>query len=81
MVEESHEEKIASLQKSQAFINILDRLTEEQRNVVINRHYNDMSFKQIAVLSNCSINTAIGRMRYALQKLRKIMETKEFIVE
>lgn len=49
-------------------------LPTEQREVVMLRHYYEMSFKEIAELTNVSINTALGRMRYALINLRKMFE-------
>ncbi len=49
-------------------------LPEEQRTVVMMRHYYDMSFKEIAETCDISINTALGRMRYALINLRKLVE-------
>jgi RNA polymerase sigma-70 factor, ECF subfamily len=49
-------------------------LPAEQREVVMLRHYYEMSFKEIADLTNVSINTALGRMRYALINLRKLFE-------
>jgi RNA polymerase sigma-70 factor (ECF subfamily) len=52
-------------------------LPEEQREVVMLRHYADMSFKEIADMTGVSINTALGRMRYALINLRKIKEEKK----
>jgi len=55
---------------------MLDLLPEDQREVIILRHYADMSFKEIAALTNCSINTALGRMRYGLINLRKMMTQK-----
>ncbi len=57
--------------------NIVKMLPEEQRAIVIMRLYLDMSFKEIAELTNVSINTALGRMRYALINLRKIAEEKK----
>ncbi len=56
---------------------MLELLPEDQREVIILRHYADLSFKEIATLTNCSINTALGRMRYALINLRKIMMEKQ----
>jgi RNA polymerase sigma-70 factor (ECF subfamily) len=53
---------------------LVDMLPPEQREVVILRHYADMSFKEIAQLTRVSINTALGRMRYALINIRKMME-------
>jgi len=55
---------------------LLQHLPEEQREVVQMRHYADMSFKDIAEQTGVSINTALGRMRYALINLRKLIEEK-----
>ena len=52
---------------------LVDLLPDEQREVVILRHYADMSFKEIAGLTRVSINTALGRMRYALINMRKMI--------
>lgn len=52
----------------------ISRLPEEQRTVVLLRHYYEMPFKEIAELTNVSINTALGRMRYALINLRKYFD-------
>jgi len=55
---------------------MLEMLPEDQREVIILRHFADMSFKEIATVTNCSINTALGRMRYGLINLRKMMIEK-----
>lgn len=55
---------------------LLDELPEDQRQVVLLRHYGGLSFKEIADQTNVSINTALGRMRYALINMRKIIEKK-----
>lgn len=52
---------------------LIKRLPEQQREVLIMRHYEDMSFQDIADATGVSINTALGRMRYALINLRKMM--------
>jgi len=52
----------------------ISKLPEEQRSVVLLRHYYEMPFKEIAELTGVSINTALGRMRYALINLRKYFE-------
>ncbi len=57
---------------------IVDMLPAEQREVVILRHYADMSFKEISQLTRVSINTALGRMRYALINIRKMIGEQEF---
>ena len=56
---------------------MIDMLPEDQREVIILRHYADLSFKEISQLTNCSINTALGRMRYGLINLRKLMTEKQ----
>ena len=56
---------------------LVDLLPPEQREVVILRHYADMSFKEIAALTKVSINTALGRMRYALINIRKMVEERQ----
>ncbi len=60
---------------------LVDQLPPEQREVVILRHYADMSFKEIAKLTRVSINTALGRMRYALINIRKMVEEKEVVLQ
>ena len=52
---------------------LVDMLPEDQKEVIILRHYAELSFKEISELTNCSINTALGRMRYGLINLRKMM--------
>lgn len=52
----------------------IDRLAPEQREVVLLRHETDLTFREIAELTGVSINTALGRMRYALINLRKMMD-------
>jgi RNA polymerase sigma factor (sigma-70 family) len=59
---------------------IISQLPDDQREVVILRHYAGLSFKEIADLTDVSINTALGRMRYALINMRKIMEEKKIIL-
>ncbi len=53
---------------------LIDYLPEDQKQVILLRHYGGLSFKEIAEQTNVSINTALGRMRYALINLRKIIE-------
>lgn len=60
---------------------LIDQLPTEQREVVILRHYADMSFKEIAQLTRVSINTALGRMRYALINLRKMIDEKQLALK
>jgi RNA polymerase sigma-70 factor (ECF subfamily) len=75
--EESAEDKMMKKQSHNRVRDMLDQLPEDQREVIILRHYADMSFKEIAEVTNCSINTALGRMRYGLINLRKMMIAKQ----
>lgn len=54
----------------------LELLPDEQREVVVLRHYYDYSFKEIAEMTGTNLNTALGRMRYALINLRKLINKK-----
>lgn len=65
------EDKIVKKQIRTDIRKAIEKLPSEQREVLIMRHYMDMSFKEIADTTNCSINTALGRMRYALINLKK----------
>ena len=74
-VEENNvEESIIRKQINKDLRKLVEQLPEEQREVLMMRHYYDMSFKEISEQTNVSINTALGRMRYALISLRKLME-------
>lgn len=59
---------------------LIDELPDDQREVLIMRIYKDMSFKEISENTDVSINTALGRMRYALINLRKIVERKNIVL-
>ncbi len=74
---ENAEEKMMKNQSYDRIRRMLDLLPEEQREVIVLRHYADLSFKEIASLTNCSINTALGRMRYGLINMRKMMMEKQ----
>lgn len=60
--------------------NLVDHLPHEQREVILMRHYEDLSFKEIAEKTNVSINTALGRMRYALINLRRLIEENQIVL-
>ncbi|MEK7256367.1 MAG: sigma-70 family RNA polymerase sigma factor [Bacteroidota bacterium] len=79
--EDNAEQIIMRSQTHQRIRNLVDALPPEQREVVILRHYADMSFKEIAALTRVSINTALGRMRYALINIRKMVEHKELVLQ
>jgi len=59
---------------------LIQELPEDQKEVLIMRMYQDMSFKEISELTGVSINTALGRMRYALMNLRKIIDKHQIIL-
>lgn len=59
---------------------LITELPEDQRQVVMMRMYQDLSFKEIAELTDVSINTALGRMRYALLNLRKLIDDKQIVL-
>ena len=59
---------------------VLNMLPDEQREVIVLRHYADLSFKEIAAMTNCSINTSLGRMRYGLINLRKLIAEKNIAI-
>lgn len=71
--DESIEEKMIREQTYADLNHYVEYLPEEQKEVLKMRIYSDYSFKEIAKMTNVSINTALGRMRYALINLRKIM--------
>jgi RNA polymerase sigma-70 factor (ECF subfamily) len=59
---------------------IIKQLPDDQREVLTMRIYQDLSFNEIAELTGVSINTALGRMRYALMNLRKLIEKNQIIL-
>jgi RNA polymerase sigma-70 factor (ECF subfamily) len=77
---ENREERLVRTEKEDLVREMVSRLPEEQREVLIMRHYAEMSFKEIAEMTDVSINTALGRMRYALNNLRKMMGDKATIL-
>jgi RNA polymerase sigma-70 factor (ECF subfamily) len=78
--DETIEGKIVKAQILQDVKRLIKELPPEQQEVIILRHYADMSFQEIADFTNVSINTALGRMRYALINLRRIVKDKEIIL-
>ena len=60
--------------------NLIEELPDDQKEVLLMRMYRDMSFKEIAENTDVSINTALGRMRYALINLRKLIEKHNIIL-
>lgn len=78
--EETIEDKIITDQIYSDITKLVDALPETQREVLIMRYYRDMSFKEIAEATNVSINTALGRMRYAIINMRAIAKEKNIVL-
>jgi len=74
--EENIEDKLVYEQITCDVRLLINELPDDQREVIMMRHYQGLSFKEISDLTNVSINTALGRMRYALINLRKLIEKK-----
>jgi RNA polymerase sigma factor (sigma-70 family) len=74
--DENIEEMIIHSQIKTEIRFLINELPDDQREVVLLRHYGGLSFKEIADQTDVSINTALGRMRYALINLRKLIEEK-----
>jgi len=77
---ESVEEMMITEQIHKDVKKLIEYLPAEQKEVLVLRHYSDMSFKDIAEMTNVSINTALGRMRYALINLRKLVKENDVIL-
>ena len=73
----NREESIMKSQTHSAMMEIVAMLPEEQQEVIILRHFANLKFKEIADLLKCSVNTALGRMRYALLNIRRIAEENQ----
>ncbi|MEI6132851.1 MAG: sigma-70 family RNA polymerase sigma factor [Bacillota bacterium] len=80
ILEHSIEDKMVHDQIHSDVRALIEYLPAEQKEVLVMRHYYDMSFKDIAEATNVSINTALGRMRYALINMRKLIDEKELIL-
>ena len=74
------EKSIIKNQVSTDLQHLVDELPDDQKDVVIMRLYRDMSFKEIAENTGVSINTALGRMRYAIINLRKMINDNQIIL-
>ncbi len=74
--ENNSEESTIKDQRKNGLRDLIKMLPAEQKEVLILRHYGELSFKEIADVCGCSINTALGRMRYALINLKKMIEEK-----
>jgi RNA polymerase sigma-70 factor (ECF subfamily) len=73
ILETHKEDQIIGDEESIDIAKYLELLPDEQREIIVLRHYYDYSFKQIAEMTGTNLNTALGRMRYALINLRKLI--------
>ncbi len=78
--ESSIEDKMVREQIDADIRNLINELPEEQREVVKMRYFSQLTFKDIAELTGVSVNTALGRMRYALINLRRMIKEREMIL-
>jgi RNA polymerase sigma-70 factor (ECF subfamily) len=74
------ENKLISDQVTKDLRQIVEELPEDQKEVLMMRLYQDMSFKEISEATGVSINTALGRMRYAVINLRKVIDKHQIIL-
>jgi len=78
--EDTIEDQMVNTQILSEVKDLIQELPEDQQQVIVMRHYLDLSFKEIAEQTDVSINTALGRMRYALINLRKLVDKKNLIL-
>ena len=78
--DETIEDRIITGQIHDDVKKLIEHLPEEQKTVLKMRHYQEMSFKEIAQQTDVSINTALGRMRYALINIRKMIDEKNIVL-
>ncbi len=80
LCEENIEDMMVNDQIKADVRRIIDALPEPQKEVLVMRYYNDMSFKEIAETTGVSINTALGRMRYAILNMRRIAAENNIVL-
>lgn len=78
--QKNHEEEMEHAYACKSARELLKKIPYEQREVVVLRIYGELSFKDIAQLTNNSINTVLGRMRYGLINMKKIIKEKNLIL-
>jgi RNA polymerase sigma-70 factor (ECF subfamily) len=79
--EKNYIEKTTQEELENQMVSLIDHLPEVQKEIIKLRIFRDMSFKEIAELKEISINTALGRMRYALINMRKLIEKHNLVTE
>ena len=75
--EPNAEENIIRREEKEHVKKLLDLIPQDQREVIILRHFANLTFREIASITDCSINTALGRMRYGLFNLRRLIGEKQ----
>lgn len=78
--EPNAEEKLMKIEGSEQIMKLVCQLPADQREIIILRHFADLKFREIGKILDCSVNTALGRMRYALLNLRKMIEEKQIAI-
>lgn len=78
--DENVEDEITRIELESQMVDLIEHLPDTQRDILKMRIFNEMSFKDIAEMEDISINTALGRMRYALINLRKLIEKHDLVV-
>jgi RNA polymerase sigma-70 factor (ECF subfamily) len=76
----SIENKMISEQVEMDIKRLIEELPVDQKEVLVMRMYQDMSFKEISEVTGVSINTALGRMRYALMNMRKVIDKHQIVL-
>ncbi|MDD2982356.1 MAG: sigma-70 family RNA polymerase sigma factor [Crocinitomicaceae bacterium] len=79
--EENTLETMTRTELENQMVDLIDHLPETQREIIQMRIFQDLSFKDIAEMENISINTALGRMRYALMNLRKLIDKHQLVID
>lgn len=79
--EENTLETMTRTELETQMVDLIDHLPETQREIIQMRIFQDLSFKDIAEMENISINTALGRMRYALMNLRKLIDKHQLVID
>jgi len=75
------EEQITTKELLDQMVSLVDYLPHSQKKILNMRIFQDMSFKEIAEIENISINTALGRMRYAILNIRKLIEKHQLVID
>jgi RNA polymerase sigma-70 factor (ECF subfamily) len=81
LTDENIEQSITRGELESQMVDLVEYLPDTQRDILKMRIFQDLSFQDISEMENISINTALGRMRYALINLRKLIEKHEMVVE